>query len=105
VLPYEVEAVLLAKQFGVTPSMIEEEEDALLHVGLEGESILKALGARDAFLGSTGKVKWTPAQGKMIVRIEKLLAEDNAEKEHEITEDFSDVPSGKDPLAGINIEG
>jgi hypothetical protein len=100
-LPYEVEAVLLAKQFNVTPSMIEEEEDALVHVGLEGESVLKALAAREAFLGSGGKVRWTAAQGKMIVRIEKLLAgEDVEEEEREVEREYSDAD-----LAGITVEG
>lgn len=100
-MPYEMEVVLMAKQFGVTPSQIENEEDALLYIGLEGESILKALTARDNFLSSGGKVRMSPAQLKVVVHAEQLLAKvDVEEEEREIERDYNDAD-----LAGIIIEG
>lgn len=98
-LPYEVEVVMTAKEFGVTPSEIEDEEDALLHIGLEGQAVLRALAARDAFLGSKGRVRWTPAQGRIIMRVDEILKEEGVEKEREFKEDFVESD-----LAGINIE-
>jgi hypothetical protein len=103
-LPYEVEAVLMAKQFGVPPSQIEEEEDALLHIGLEGESVIKALAARDAWAADVGKGRQpTSDQWQTIMRVSDILKEEGI-AERESDEDFSDVPVGGDPFAGINIE-
>lgn len=86
-LPYEVELGLMARKFGVSPSQIEDEEDALLFCASEGMTILEALAARDRFLITRVHSSATPGQWKLVQMVEEAMDD---EGEPTYVEDFNE---------------